>query len=106
MNINVNYSTFTTCNAAYSGGQVYMLVAGGGCSNTGEVPGVLEHEWGHGLDATARGGGGDWGEGMADHEDWLTNRDSHEGSGFYAGNRDALREMDEDLAPILRVWPA
>jgi hypothetical protein len=39
-----------TCNAFYSGGTVNFYRSGGGCRNTGEIAGVFDHEWGHGLD--------------------------------------------------------
>jgi hypothetical protein len=44
--VNIN----NTCNAFYSGGTVNFYRSGGGCRNTGEIAGVFDHEWGHGLD--------------------------------------------------------
>ena len=44
MNINL------TCNAFWGGGTVNFYRSGGGCNNTGEIAGVFDHEWGHGLD--------------------------------------------------------
>ncbi len=44
--VNIN----NTCNAYYSGGTVNFYRSGGGCRNTGEMAGVFDHEWGHGLD--------------------------------------------------------
>lgn len=48
VNININ----DICNALWSpGGQsINFYRSGGGCSNTGELAGVFDHEWGHGLD--------------------------------------------------------
>jgi hypothetical protein len=43
MNINQN------CNATWNG-EVNFYTSGGGCANTGELAGVFDHEWGHGLD--------------------------------------------------------
>ncbi len=43
MNINQN------CNANWSG-TVNFYTSGGGCANTGELAGVFDHEWGHGMD--------------------------------------------------------
>jgi len=43
MNINNN------CNASYNG-QLNFFTSGGGCGNTGEIAGVFDHEWGHGMD--------------------------------------------------------
>ncbi|HEX3131083.1 MAG TPA: PepSY domain-containing protein [Thermoanaerobaculia bacterium] len=45
-----------TCNAFYSGGTVNFYRSGGGCRNTGEIAGVFDHEWGHGLDDNDAGG--------------------------------------------------
>jgi hypothetical protein len=47
-NVNIN----NTCNAFWSSfaGTVNFYRSGGGCRNTGEIAGVFDHEWGHGLD--------------------------------------------------------
>jgi len=47
-NVNIN----ATCNAFYSpaAGSINFYRSGGGCRNTGEIAGVFDHEWGHGLD--------------------------------------------------------
>ncbi|MCB9377572.1 MAG: pre-peptidase C-terminal domain-containing protein [Holophagales bacterium] len=45
-NVNLNQ----TCNAYWNGSTVNFFRSGGGCANTGELPGVSLHEWGHGLD--------------------------------------------------------
>lgn len=47
-NMNINQ----TCNAFWStaAGTVNFYRSGGGCRNTGELAGVFDHEWGHGLD--------------------------------------------------------
>ncbi len=47
---NVNGTT-TTCNAYWNGSSLNFFRSGGGCWNTGELPGVSLHEFGHGLDA-------------------------------------------------------
>ncbi len=39
-----------TCNAFWNGSSVNFYRSGGGCRNTGEIAGVFDHEWGHGLD--------------------------------------------------------
>jgi hypothetical protein len=41
----------STCNAFWGGGAVNFYRSGGGCNNTGEIAGVYDHEWGHGMDA-------------------------------------------------------
>ena len=45
-NMNINNS----CNAFWNGSTVNFYRSGGGCSNTGEIAGVFDHEWGHGMD--------------------------------------------------------
>jgi trimeric autotransporter adhesin len=45
-NVNLNQ----TCNAFWNGTSVNFFRSGGGCRNTGEIAGVFDHEWGHGLD--------------------------------------------------------
>jgi len=45
-NVNINL----TCNAFWNGSTVNFYRSGGGCRNTGELAGVFDHEWGHGLD--------------------------------------------------------
>ncbi|GMU66185.1 MAG: hypothetical protein AMXMBFR36_24590 [Acidobacteriota bacterium] len=46
-NVNLNQ----TCNAFWNGSTVNFFKSGGGCANTGELPGVSLHEYGHGIDA-------------------------------------------------------
>ncbi|HEY7409347.1 MAG TPA: hypothetical protein VII13_01315 [Vicinamibacteria bacterium] len=45
-NVNLNQ----TCNAFWNGVSINFYRSGGGCRNTGELAGVFDHEWGHGLD--------------------------------------------------------
>jgi len=45
-NMNIN----STCNAFWNGATVNFYRSGGGCANTGEIAGVFDHEWGHGMD--------------------------------------------------------
>jgi hypothetical protein len=51
-NINLN----STCNAFWNGISINFYRSGGGCRNTGEIAGVFDHEWGHGLDDNDAGG--------------------------------------------------
>ncbi len=44
MNINQN------CNAFWNGSSINFYRSGGNCLNTGELQGVVDHEWGHGMD--------------------------------------------------------
>jgi trimeric autotransporter adhesin len=63
-NMNINL----TCNANWSGTQVNFYRSGGGCNNTGEIAGVFDHEFGHGMDDNDANGNiaGPSGEGIAD----------------------------------------
>jgi hypothetical protein len=62
-NMNINQ----TCNAFWNG-TVNFYRSGGGCNNTGEIAGVFDHEWGHGMDANdaTPGIASPSGEGIAD----------------------------------------
>ena len=42
--------TAAACGATYSGNTITLSQAAGGCRNTGEIAGLIDHEWGHGLD--------------------------------------------------------
>jgi Zn-dependent metalloprotease len=52
-NVNINQ----TCNGFWNGSTVNFYRSGGGCRNTGELAGVFDHEWGHGMDDNDSGGG-------------------------------------------------
>lgn len=63
VNVNINQ----TCNATGGPSQLRFYKSGGGCFNTGELAGVFDHEWGHGMDgADATPGISSPGEGIAD----------------------------------------
>ncbi len=49
--LTVNVNLNQTCNAYWNGSTINFFRSGGGCANTGELPGVSLHEWGHGLDS-------------------------------------------------------
>ena len=46
-----NVNIASTCNAFWNGSSINFYRSGNGCRNTGELAGVFDHEWGHGLDA-------------------------------------------------------
>ena len=48
--ITANVNIALTCNAFWNGATINFYRSGGGCRNTGEMAGVFDHEWGHGLD--------------------------------------------------------
>lgn len=41
-----------TCNATGGPGGLRFYQSGGGCFNTGEIAGIFDHEWGHGMDGS------------------------------------------------------
>jgi hypothetical protein len=77
-NVNIN----STCNA-YWNGTVNFYRSGGGCGNTGEIAGVVNHEYGHGLDQNDGGGYDNPSEAYADVVAIIQERDSCVGRGFY-----------------------
>jgi hypothetical protein len=81
-NMNINQ----TCNAFWNG-TVNFYRSGGGCSNTGEIAGVFDHEWGHGLDQNdaTPGIASPSGEGIADIYTALRLNDSCIGRNFRPG---------------------
>ncbi len=84
-NVNLNQ----TCNAYWNGTTLNFFKSGGGCNNTGELPGVSLHEYGHGLDSNDGTGSppdngsgetvGDWTASLATHLSCI-------GPGFLANN--------------------
>jgi len=78
-----------TCNAYWDGSSLNFFKSGGGCANTGELPGVSLHEWGHGLDTND--GNGDppdngTGEAYGDISAMLAIHSSCTGNGFLPSN--------------------
>lgn len=85
-----------SCNAYYDG-SINFYNAGGACANTGEIQGVVHHEYGHGIQASILGGQGNegLGEGNGDIIANLLTQESIIGRGFYAGNCTAgIRNSD------------
>jgi hypothetical protein len=79
-NVNIN----NTCNAFWSGGTINFYRSGGGCRNTGELAGVFDHEWGHGLDYNDTGGSAsNPSEAYADIAEIYRLHDSCIGHGFF-----------------------
>lgn len=75
-----------TCNANWNGTSVNFYKSGGGCFNTGEIAGVFDHEWGHGMDGNGSvPGTSSPGEGIADIYASLRLNDSCIGPGFRSG---------------------
>jgi trimeric autotransporter adhesin len=113
-NVNLN----KTCNAYWNGAFLNFFKSGGGCGNTGELPGVSLHEWGHGMDsndgstATLDNGTGET------YGDWtaiLQTHNSCTGNGFFlSGNCSGYGDTclscsgirDADYAKHVRNTPA
>ncbi len=101
--VNIN----NNCNAVWSGGEINFYTSGGGCNNTGEIGGVIHHEWGHGMDFNDGGGGDNPSEAYADVAAIIQERRSCVGRGFRPGvncsgygdtclNCTGIRDMDWD----------
>ncbi len=94
-----NVSIDENCNAFWFG-SINFYREGGGCANTGEIQGVVQHEYGHGVQSAVIGGQGNegLGEGNADVLANIMTRESIIGRGF---SLDAcstgLRNSDNDL---------
>jgi trimeric autotransporter adhesin len=79
-NVNIN----STCNAFWNGSSINFYRSGGGCRNTGELAGVFDHEWGHGMDDfDANGSLSSSSEGYADIAAIYRYQDSCVGHGFF-----------------------
>lgn len=82
-----NVNLGQTCNAFWDGLSVNFFASGGGCSNTGELAGLIVHEWGHGMDHNSGGTADDKGSGEAvgDTFAFLETKDSCIGRNFRPG---------------------
>jgi PKD repeat protein len=84
-NVNLNQ----TCNAYWNGSSVNFFRSGSGCANTGELPGVALHEYGHGMDSNDGNGSSPdngTGETYGDFTAALATHQSCIGNGFLANN--------------------
>jgi hypothetical protein len=80
-NVNIN----STCNAFWNGSSINFYRSGGGCRNTGELAGVFDHEWGHGMDDNdAAGVLSNSSEAYADIAAIYRYQDSCVGHGFFS----------------------
>lgn len=97
--IQVNVNESGSCNAYSTGDDIHFFTASGQCENTGRIPDVIYHEFGHSLHAHSviAGVGGDdgsLGEGVADYLAATTVDDPGMGRGFFLGNASPLRDLD------------
>lgn len=97
MTANVNVSG--SCNAFYNG-TINFYPQAGGCANTGEIQGVVHHEYGHGVQATllngSQGNQG-LGEGNSDVLANILTQESIIGRGFNLNCSSGLRDSDNQL---------
>ncbi|HEU5181215.1 MAG TPA: putative metal-binding motif-containing protein, partial [Candidatus Polarisedimenticolia bacterium] len=61
--------------------------SGGPCGNAGEIPGVVRHEWGHGLDNNDGGGLDNPSEAYADITEFLEDHNSCFGGNYHPGQQ-------------------
>jgi hypothetical protein len=88
-----------TCNA-YWNGTINFYNAGGGCANTGEIAGVVHHEFGHGIQDNLIGfqGNEGLGEGNGDILSNLLTGESVIGRGFFQGDCvGGIRDCDNNF---------
>ncbi len=85
--ITCNVGVSGSCNAFWNG-TINFYNAGGGCANTGQIQGVVHHEFGHGITNTLLGSQGNEGigEGNSDIIANLLTQESIIGRGFYLNN--------------------
>ncbi|MDH3785477.1 MAG: proprotein convertase P-domain-containing protein, partial [Acidobacteriota bacterium] len=76
-----------SCNAFWTDPEIRMLGEGNGCANTGELSGVLVHEWGHGYDHNDGGGEDVPSEAYSDVVAIFYNRASCMSRGWYNDGR-------------------
>jgi len=97
--VNIN----STCNAFWDGVGINFFIAGGGCPNTGQMPSVVYHEYGHGvnqllyqqLGIPSGMVNGATHEGMADVLSAMIEDDSRIGRGF-TGPGTHLRNLNNN----------
>ncbi|MET0555257.1 MAG: endopeptidase [Vicinamibacteria bacterium] len=80
---NRDIAALQSCNAFWDG-TISFYGSGDGCRNAGEIAGVIDHEWGHGLDQNdANGILSNSSEGYADIAAIYRTQDSCVGHGFF-----------------------
>ena len=97
--IQVNVNENGSCNAYSTGDDIHFFSASGQCENTGRLPDVIYHEFGHSLHANSiiQGAGAfdsAMSEGVSDYLAATTVDDAAMGRGFFNGNASPLRNLD------------
>jgi subtilisin-like proprotein convertase family protein len=80
----------STCNASYGAGGIYLYRSGTSwaeCANSGEIQGIIVHEWGHGYDFNDGGGEDITSEAYGDVVAMLASRESCFGPGLFTDGR-------------------
>ena len=95
------------CNAYYTGGTINFFASSDQCENTGRLPDVVYHEFGHGLHdySIIPGVGlfdGAMSEGASDFLSAIITGDPGMGRGFFYTD-EALRHLDDPADE--RIWP-
>jgi len=106
--IDVTVNIPQTCNAYAGYNELNFFVSGQGCENTGRLPDVVYHEFGHALhfNSIIPGAGASdssLSEGVSDYLAATTVEDSGMGRGFFAGSSQPLREIDPPVGET--TWP-
>jgi hypothetical protein len=82
--LRLNTNTALSCAGQYANNAISVSRAGSGCVNVGEIPSVIAHEWGHGLDDfDANGIFSNTSEAYADVTAMYRTQSSCVGYGFY-----------------------
>ena len=110
--LTANMNVPNTCGASWSGNAVAMYRSGSICNNPGEIAGVFDHEWGHGMDDNdANPTISNPAEGIADVYMALRLKESCVGRNFLIGGNcggygnpclscSGVRELDWDLRAL------
>lgn len=106
--LEANVNLDDVCNAYSDGQTINFFNSGSGCENTGRLPDVVYHEYGHAihLNSIIRGAGSfdtALSEGASDFLAASITGDQGMGRGFFFDNR-ALRQVDPSNREA--VWPA
>jgi cysteine-rich repeat protein len=106
--LEANVNLDDVCNAFSDGETINFFNSGQGCENTGRLPDVIYHEYGHAVHANSiiRGVGGfdtALSEGASDYLAAVITGDQGMGRGFFFNNQ-ALRQVDPTNDEA--VWPA
>jgi cysteine-rich repeat protein len=106
--LQVNVNEPGSCNAYSTGDDIHFFAGSSQCENTGRIPDVIYHEFGHSLHANSIiPGAGDFdtalSEGVSDYLAATTVDDPGMGRGFVIGSTQPLRNLDPATSEAR--WP-